>query len=277
MSIQDHDKPLLPLLAMPDVTAPSQILGNPGVLQFVDVARLRIDPSYQRAISIASAKNVNRIISGFDWRKFTPVIGTENEDATISVIDGQHRATAAISIGIDHLPCYILPCSVSEAAAAFAAINGNVTTVNPIDIWFAQVKAQDADSIKLSNAFDAANVRVVRKKDGFAVGETRSINVLRRAHEFYGSATFITILQCITETGNGNPGMIFGATVNGIGRAIRTKPELLAEPSKLFDLLDRINLSELHHEAILENAKTNNPVQHIITRKINSVISGGKT
>lgn len=249
--------------------------GAVGQLETVPIAALMVDATYQRAISANSVRNIKRICKSFDWAKFLPVIVTKDGDH-YSIVDGQHRTTAAATIGVTEVPCYVLSCSASEAASAFAAINGNVTPVKPIDLWFAELAAGHGDAVALQKVLDAAGVRVTRKTDGYAPGETRSINVLRRALDFYGSATLTTILQCIVETGNGNPGMLVGAVINGVGRAVRTKPDLLASPSKLFDIFDGIDLADLNYEARIENARTKNPIQFILTREINSIINGSK-
>ena len=243
--------------------------GAIGELETLPISKLYVDGVYQRAVSIGSVRNIKRICAQFDWAKFLPVIVTKDGD-TYSIVDGQHRTIAAASIGVTEVPCYILSCSAADAAAAFAAINGNVTPIQPIDLWFAELAAGEASAVALQRVLDAAGVKVTRKKEGFLPGETRSINVLRRALDFYGSAILTTILQCIVETGDGNPGMIFGAMVNGIGRAIRTKPELLTNPSKLFDVFDGLSLSTMLYDAGIESARTGNAVQFILTRTFNA-------
>jgi hypothetical protein len=79
-------------------------------------------------------------------------------------------------------------------------------------------------------------------------------------------------LQCITQTGDGNPGLINGAVIHGIGSAIRAKPDLLANPSELFDLMDDIDLGDLLQQARVEQARTGNLLQGIMTREINRKI-----
>lgn len=266
--------PITPLGADVETSAPKGFIGR---LETLPISSLFIDDAYQRAVSGASVRNIKRICRQFDWAKFLPVIVTEDE-GRFCIVDGQHRTTAAATIGITAVPCYVLSCSPEQAAAAFAAINGAVTPVRPIDLWFAELAAEQPDCVALQRVLDAASVVITRKKEGMAVGETNSINVLRRALDFYGSTTLTTILQCIVETGNGNPGMIFGAIVNGVGRAIRTKPDLLSEPSKLFDIFDGLALASILHDARIENARTGNPVQFIITRVVNEAIrsKGGK-
>jgi hypothetical protein len=266
---------VFPILPLGEEIVNAKVRGAVGTLKVVPISQLYVDSTYQRAVSAGSVRNIKRICSAFDWAKFLPVIVAREVDRYL-VIDGQHRTIAAATVGVKQVPCYILSCSPAEAASAFAAINGNVTPMQPIDLWFAELAAKDPDAVALQQVLDAAGVKVTRKKEGFAVGETRSINVLRRALRFYGSAILTTILQCIVETGDGNPGMINGAFVNGIGYAIRTKPDLLAKPTELFDVLDKISLSELLREAQIEYARTGNPVQFIITRQVNAALKRGK-
>lgn len=262
---------LFPIVALPDEIEGVVISGAVGRLEMVPISKLFIDTVYQRAVSAGSVRNIKRICAKFDWAKFLPVIVTHEGD-TFSIVDGQHRTIAAATIGITEVPCYVLSCSASEAAAAFAAINGNVTPVQPIDLWFAELAAKEPKAESLQRVLDAAGVKVTRKKEGFLSGETRSVGVLSRALEFYGSAVLTTILQCIVETGDGNPGMLIGSIINGVGRAIRTKPELLTNPSRLFEIFDGISLSTMLYDAGVENARTGNPIQHIITRSINDEI-----
>ncbi|MCZ3377457.1 ParB/RepB/Spo0J family partition protein [Rhizobium sp. AG207R] len=265
---------LFPILKLGGEIEGGRIGGHIGRFEIISIEKLFVDSVYQRAISQGSVKNIKRICENFDWAKFLPVIVTQDGD-TYSIVDGQHRTTAAATIGIEAVPCYVLSCTASEAAAAFAAINGNVTPVQPIDLWFAELAAKKPSAVALQRVLDAANVKVTRKKEGFLSGETRSITVLQRALDFYGSAILTTILQCIVETSDGNPGMLFGAMINGIGRAIRTKPEALSNPARLFDIFDDINLSEMLYAARIESAHSGNPVQFIITRQINALIKSG--
>lgn len=279
---EDDDTPapgvvgtLHPILPLGEDLTGATINGEIGQLEILPISKLFIDDTYQRAVSSRSVRVIRRICREFDWAMFLPVIVTRDDDH-YCIVDGQHRTTAAATIGITEVPCYVLSCTPAEAAAAFAAINGNVTPVQPLDLWFAELAAGERSCVALQRVLDAASVKVTRKKEGFLVGETRSINVLRRAYDFYGAAILTTILQCIVETGDGNPGMIFGAIINGIGRAIRTKPELLTEPSKLFKVFDNLSLSQMLYEGKIEYARTANPVQNILTRDINTALRAEK-
>lgn len=261
-----------PIVALGGEIETGPVTGKAGRYAMIPIDLLVIDDTYQRAISMASARNIRRICKAFDWAKFLPVIVTEAGDK-YCVVDGQHRTTAALTLGLKQVPCYVLACSASEAAAAFAAINGNVTPMQPIDIWFAELAAGEPSAAALQKVLAAAGVKVTRKKEGLAKGETRSINVLRRALDFYGAALLTTVLQCIVETGNGNAGMITGAVLHGIGHAIRNKPEMLTSPSRLFAIFDGLNFAEMVQQAGIEKARTGNGVQFILTRMINAALA----
>lgn len=250
--------------------------GAIGTLKIIPISDLRIDTAYQRRMSPGSIQNIRRICTAFDWTKFLPVIVVatrDGDDDVYSVVDGQHRTTAALTLGMTQVPCYVLDCSHAKAAAAFAAINGNITRVSQQDIWFAELAAGVPEAHQLKKVLDASGVKVVRKREAFRAGETSSIAVLKRARERYGEAVLVTILQCITETSDGNPGLIIGAVINGIGRSIQSKLDLLNEPSRLFEIFDGIDLADLLDRAKTESQKTGNPAQFVMTRQINRKIA----
>jgi hypothetical protein len=246
--------------------------GTIGRLEVLPVADLHVDASYQREITPGSAKNILRIAAAFDWAKFLPVI-VVRDGGHYAIIDGQHRATAAATIGIEAVPCYVLSCSVAKAAAAFAAINSNVTRLDAVDLYFAKLAAGVPRARELARVLEAAGVTVTRKRRDYAAGETRAVQVLLRAMEKYGPDLLLVILQCITRTGDRNPGALTGAVINGVGQAIRSKPGLLAMPSRLFEILDGVSLSDLFARARIESAETRNPAQFIITREINAILA----
>lgn len=249
------------------------IVGSPGSFEIVPIKDMVVDLEFQRNISSASARNVRSIARKFNWRKFSPLIGVKLDDGRVSVIDGQHRATAALSRNIEALPVYLLDCSTQEAAAAFAAINGDVTPMSPQDIYRARLAARDEAAVALQRVLDTAGVKIVSIKEGHRKGETRAIKVLERCYVAYGGDILTLALQAITETGDGNPGLIFGATVRGIAEAIKTKTSWLAKPGALFDAFDTINLRELLHGAQSESIRTKKSVQHIVTRELNARLS----
>lgn len=270
MSEPSRLRPISPLASLePHAPEPS---GNRGRLEEIAISRLGVDTTYQREMGTTSMKNILRICNGFSWTKFLPVIVVPHEDG-FAIVDGQHRVTAAATLGITSVPCYVLEASYIEAAAAFAAINGQTTKIMPVDIWFSRLACRDPEALATKRVLDAAGVRITRKHDKeWHVGETDRIAVIERARKTYGDNLLITILQCITETGDGNPGLLSGMVINGIGKAIETKTSLLEQPSLLFRILDDVCLEEVVQLARIEAAAGGNPAQFVITREINKAI-----
>jgi hypothetical protein len=79
--------------------------GAAPYMDWIEVKRLVTDKTYQREISRAGSINVERIAEYFEWAKFSPVIVAPVEGGMFSIIDGQHRATAAMLRGIEKVPC----------------------------------------------------------------------------------------------------------------------------------------------------------------------------
>jgi len=247
-----------------------KIGGRRGHLGIIPIADLRVDPSYQRSISMRSIRVVRKIASSFDWRKFVPAVVVKS-GAFYKVINGQHSVTAAASLGIQEVPCYIIDCTHEEAASAFAAINGTVTPVSAQDVWFAMITAKDYESLELKKVLDACGVEIVADTTCMAPGKTRSISVLRRAWARYKTDTLSIVLRAIVGTGNGNPGMINGAVINGLARSMITKPWLLENPEKAYEALNAVRICELFREARVETARTGNPTQYVLTREFNAI------
>lgn len=247
-----------------------KIGGRRGHLGHIPISDLRVDPSYQRSISMRSIRVVRKIASNFDWRKFVPAVVVKS-GSVYKVINGQHSVTAAASLGIQEVPCYIIDCTHEEAASAFAAINGTVTPVSAQDVWFAMITAKDYESLELKKVLDACGVEIVADTTCLAPGKTRSISVLRRAWARYKTDTLSVVLRAIVNTGNGNAGMINGAVINGLARSLITKPWLLENPEKVYQALNPVRICEIFVDARVETARTGNPTQYVLTREFNAI------
>ena len=123
-----------------------QPVGPAPVLQWLPIDQLGIDPAYQRDILRRGHDNIGRIARRFDWRKFGTVIVAPIAGGRYAIVDGQHRTTAAAVRGIESVPCQIIMADPGEQAAAFAAINGAVTGMTPLQLHAARVAAGDPDA-----------------------------------------------------------------------------------------------------------------------------------
>ncbi len=90
------------------------------------------------------------------------VIVAPIEGGLFSIIDGQHRATAALLRGAEKVPCEIVHIERAKQAEAFAAINGNTTRVTPQSVYFARLTAKRPRSQEMDKVLSAAGVTIAR-------------------------------------------------------------------------------------------------------------------
>lgn len=252
MSEASTFRPLKPLLVA-DPPQPSMSLGERAELCLLPLDRLVVDERYQRAIGRQGRPNVLRILAGFDWRKFTPVVVTPVGDGFFAVIDGQHRATAALMHpSIDMVPCMVIRVSPSEAAACFAAINGVVTKISAGQIWKARVRSGESTAKALNEVLEAAEVRILAHKTPgyeYRKGDTLAVGTLEKAFTTYGGDVLRTALQAVTQTGTGNAGCLVAPMIVAMCEIVTAVPEFLKAPSMLFGLMDEFDLATLIDEA----------------------------
>ncbi len=209
-------------------------------LQWLDVTKLVVDDSYQRAIGRRGAHNVNQIAEHFDWSKFAPVIVAPLEGGTYAVVDGQHRATAAMLRGIEQVPCQVVHMDRIKQAAAFAAVNGNVTKMLPAQLYWAKRVAGDPIAKQVAEVCEAADVTIVRTNKvlmKMKVGQTHAINKITKCVERYGRDVMIAALRSITKTSDGNAGFLRSTVIEAVVKVLNRHPEWWANEAVLHQAL----------------------------------------
>ena len=116
--------------------------GPAPFLEWIETSKLVVDVTYQREIGRRGAVNVNQIAENFDWSKFTPVIVAPVEGGLFAIVDGQHRTTAAILRGQEKVPCQVVQADRAKQAAAYAAVNGNITKTTAEQLLLCEVGCQ---------------------------------------------------------------------------------------------------------------------------------------
>lgn len=272
---------LKPIVAV-DMPQPSMALGDRAELCLLPLDKLVVDETYQRAIGKQGRPNVLRILANFDWRKFAPVVVTPVGDGMYAIIDGQHRATAALMHpAIDMVPCMIIKVTPAEAAAVFAAINGQVTRITAGQIWKARVVACDPAAIEIDRVMRAAGVQVMAYKtpnNEYRVGDTLAIGTIERMYHKHGANVLTLALQGITQTGGGNPGCVAAALISALCSILKEIDYFQRNPTRFFALMDELNLTKLLVEsaatAKLKKRETAEVAREVISRHLASALAG---
>lgn len=241
-----------PFLARIPTSGRQSDVGERPELQWLKIAKLRIDPRYQREIGKRGAANIVAIVPRFKWAKFTPVVVAPIGEGLFAIIDGQHRTTAAAACGFESVPCVIIQVDQAEQADAFVAINANVTAMSPLQLHAARLAAGDTSADALTQACEAAGVTICRypvPASKMRPGETLAVAMLQTMLTKYGREVLVAALSCITRTRKGNPGMIRKAIVQALCAVLEADREWLADPDRLIFAMQTFDFASAFNAA----------------------------
>lgn len=231
---------------------PPSSFGSPPKLEWLSIKSLRIDPVYQREITLRGRKNIRRIVEGFDWSMFTPVIVAPAGSSLYAIVDGQHRATAAVLAGIERVPCAIIDGNRAAQARAFSAINGNVTRLHSVSVYHAALAAGHADAVRIDAICRRAGVMILRHPTQSTLlkpGETIASKVILKCAERYGEDATVAALKAIVSTGDGNPGLLNRDVIIGVTEVLADHKEWRADEKRLHKAFDTFSLDSILLEA----------------------------
>jgi hypothetical protein len=194
----------LPRLTFIPPPVPSADIGDMGELKWLPLSALAIDPAYQRAILDSGKANIRRMIEGFSWLLFGVLVVARRPDSAnggrqFAIIDGQHRATAALLHGaIGEVPCLVLRGGQEAEARAFSAINGNVTRIHVLQSFRASVAAGDGEARRLVMLCGRGGVTIAPyPKAELLPGETLALGTLRTCAKRYGEDVLVAALTLL--------------------------------------------------------------------------------
>jgi hypothetical protein len=226
--------------------------GKKPKLAWVAIDKLVVDDAFQREVGDRGRKNIKKIASEFRWTRFEPVVVAPASNGRYSVINGQHRATGAKLRGELEIPCAIVDADQVEQAAAFAAINGDVTAMTSLQLFHASLISKSPQSKALQAVCDQAKVKVCRypvPANAMKKGETLAIGALQACLKAFGDVVLLFALQCITSTGGGNAGLVRGQIVRALCLAVKENPAVLRHRTKIIAAVEEYQIAELWDEA----------------------------
>jgi len=157
--------------------------GPAPMLQWIKIADLVVDDSYQRDLKLDNWGRIRRIADRFRWSRFSPVFVAPVAGGKFAIIDGQHRTHAAALCGIEQVPCQVVQMTREEQAASFAAVNGMVTKVTGFNILRASIVAGEGWALAASKACADANCTLMTANastDSKKPGEVYPIALIKK-------------------------------------------------------------------------------------------------
>lgn len=230
---------LRPLTAPTFNLAEPKSAGRPPKLDFLPLASLRIDDSYQRTIEARGMRTIATIHNEFDWNRFAPLIVAHVPgSAQYVIIDGQHRATAALLRGFEKVPCAIVEATAMEQASIFSAVNGTVTPITIFQLFKAARAAKVEWALEIDTVCKASGLTPLvypKAKSSIKPFETMAIGTLRRNIARFGTRDVMAALvQMARQSGADEPGYWTSTNIDhGVadwrpGQGKRAEPAVLA-------------------------------------------------
>jgi hypothetical protein len=221
--------------------------GPAPVLNWIEIHKLVIDDRYQRGISRRGSQNIAQIAEHFDWSKFAPVIVAPVEDGLFAIVDGQHRTTAAMLRGLKSVPCQIVQADRAQQAAAYAAVNGNVTKTTHTQLFHARLAAGDERARAIASICTLAQVTVTKTnttQSNMKAGQTSAVGAIMKCHDLYGGATLLTALRCITGTADGNAGYLRSTIIEALCIVLDRHPEWQKSEENLLKQMQKFSFPD---------------------------------
>lgn len=176
--------------------------GPAPMLQWLPVDQLVIDENYQRPLGRANWTAIQKIAANFAWSRFHPLLVAPIEGGRFAVIDGQHRAHAAMLCGIPEVPAVAVMVDVVEQAKAFAWVNSQAIRVSQHHILKASLASGEDWAIRADAAVSAAGCRLMTSNASSSdkrPGQVYCVGVIRKAIEAGHDAAVTAALAAICE------------------------------------------------------------------------------
>lgn len=176
-------------------------LGPEPVLEWVAPTDLYVDDVYQRDLTVRSSQLLRRMVTGFQWRKSKPPIVVMS-DGLMHVIDGQHTALAAASIGLPKIPVYIVGAdALKDRAQSFVAHNRDRVHVSPFAVYKAMVAAGDEEAVLMAATLERAGVRLksLNQQSVLEPGDTSAITTIQNMMKQHGPMRSRVVLECLRK------------------------------------------------------------------------------
>lgn len=216
-----------PMRNNPTAALANMEIGEKPSLQWVALALIRVDHSYQRAVKPAM---VSKILKKFSWALFGAIMLVEHEDGTFTVYDGQHRVEAArIHPLVTEVPALVVRIDMSyEEAAAFLGVNVNRTAITTVEKYYAGIEAGDESMMQVCAVLQEAGCDVVAPDTKSAApGRTSSVAAIQRAIRSYGDKAVIEALVTLRNAWPKDANALGGIHIQALARLYRNNRNVI--------------------------------------------------
>ena len=198
------------------------MMGEPPRMEWLAVADLHLDASYQRDIKTrAAAKVIDRIARDFSWAKFQCLTVAKRPSGKCFVVDGQHRLMVVRRLHIASVPCVVFDVASSRAEAQmFSDINRVRRTVSALDLHKAAVAAGDDAALLIEAVLARADMQVAPHSNftAWQPSHVSALGALRSCIRLHGETATEAALIGIQDAWPGQVIRTMGELLPGIAK-----------------------------------------------------------
>jgi hypothetical protein len=219
-------------------------------LQWVETAKLHVDDRYQRLVSDRGRRTIRKLIAEFDFAKFGAIVVARTEDGSLTILDGQHRALAAIALNIGWVPAAITKAELQDQAKSFVAINANRTGVQAIDKYRARVTAGEPAAVELSEILAELEICTdVPAGGALRPRQTRAVNCLEKLVKAFGKGTAFTALEMLLDAQPGEANLLMNFNIEVTTRTLARVIDAKGNIDRLQQVLEETDFTSLADDA----------------------------
>lgn len=224
--------------------------GEATRLDFIPVTALTVDRRYQRRTSDQSRRRIRKIVSEFSWSKFGAIAVTEIHEGLFAIIDGQHRALAAVLLDVDAIPAVIAQGDLAEQARDFVGINAVRTSVAAIDKFRARVASGDEVAVEVDKMLTELGISAdVPAGAGIRHKETRAVTTLEKLQKRLGRGVVFTTLETMIDAQPDQNNLLTSFAIEATATVVAKMLDAERDLSRLDAVLADLDYDTLKDEA----------------------------
>ena len=175
--------------------------GKRPELRWVAPTSLWVDKTYQRDLSKKSITLIKGMVKHFSWDRMKPPI-VNVIDGKIHVVDGQHTAIAAATLGIEEIPVFVVEsASEKTRALAFVGHNTDRIVIAPVYIHKARLAACEESAVDVDAVCRRAGARIklFNQSGGYSIGDTMAVTLITSLVKRRGVMRARQVLECLVK------------------------------------------------------------------------------
>lgn len=165
--------------------------GAAGRIEIVELKNLRIDPLYQRDLI---ADFVEQMADNWDIVTAGTIVVSKRPNGDLFIIDGQHRAAAAVRAGESHILAQVLDEPSAEEEARLR-LKGNFKKTDRIyEVFRARIAAGDPKAKKIKSILKNLDTQI-----NYSPTSESGINAVAAVEKLYDLDDGVTLIKILTQ------------------------------------------------------------------------------